>query len=78
MADFCKACSEELFGEDNHDLASRGGDFPLQKDHGYPVICEGCGFILVDKDGVCIQCDLKPGESGHGPVETWHTKRGKR
>lgn len=63
MADFCKACSIEMFGEDSHDLAI-GPPPPSGK--GYAVICEGCGYILVNELGECIACDLKKGQPGHG------------
>ncbi len=66
MADFCKACSIELFGEDGKDLANLGGHPSLGM--GWKALCEGCGFILVNEDGECICCDLHPGEPGHGPV----------
>ena len=52
MADFCKQCSIEIFGQDSRDLS---GLFtgPLNKDHGIPVICEGCGWTYVDLEGNC-------------------------
>jgi len=68
VADFCKACSIELFGEDLRELASLGHGTPLPAGHGYSVICEGCGFIMVDEEGNCVMCDLRPGWPGHGPA----------
>lgn len=65
MADFCKQCSIDFFGEDCKDLANLG---ECNKDEGFSVICEGCGLILVDKDGNCIMCELYPNEPGHGPA----------
>lgn len=56
MADFCKQCSIEIFGEDYGDLAltpdskERG---TLQPGYGWLHICESCGPILTDDDGVC-------------------------
>ena len=64
MADFCRDCSIELFGEDFKDLANL---LPAEKytaDTGASALCEGCGgFISVDIDGVCraTSC-LKHGE----------------
>jgi hypothetical protein len=50
MADFCKQCSEDLFGEDFGDLAN----LPEPDANGYSnVICEGCGMAKVDAKGVC-------------------------
>ncbi len=57
MADFCKQCSEEMFGEDFGDLA---GMAPYDKEGLYPVvICEGCGPIQVDNEGRCISTDCE-------------------
>jgi hypothetical protein len=63
MADFCKQCSIDNFGKDFGDL---GGNPPLEEGYGYPALCEGCGYILVDSDGACIKCDLMKGKPGHG------------
>jgi hypothetical protein len=63
MADFCKACSIDNFGRDYGDL--RGLGPKCDEGYGYPVICEGCGFILVDHLGNCFKCDLMKGKRGH-------------
>lgn len=52
MADFCKQCSIENFGEDFGDLAdlTEGDDTCIVH-----VICEGCGFrCIVDYKGQCV------------------------
>lgn len=52
MADFCKQCSEYLFGFDSKDFAGLNPEIVLNKDEGFKVLCEGCGeVILVDHDG---------------------------
>jgi len=51
MADFCKQCSELMFGDDFGDLA---GLESAQKWGKTVVICEGCGMIYVDGDGKCL------------------------
>lgn len=52
MADFCMECSIENFGKDCRDLANLGKPLTeLKPGHGYRVLCEGCGPILVDDDG---------------------------
>lgn len=44
MADFCKQCSEKLFGEDFGDMANIADEAR--------VLCEGCGdYILVNMKG---------------------------
>ena len=51
MADLCKQCSIETWGEDGRDLAGLdNGDFL--------ALCEGCGYIRINDDGKCIdlQC----------------------
>ena len=61
MADFCRQCALDLLGHDFHDLAFLGslhGEYvKLQPGHGWAVICEGCGWILVDEAGNCISDD---------------------
>ena len=46
MADFCHECSIQMFGEDFKDFASDINDDQMRQ-----ALCEGCGFIWVDKDG---------------------------
>ena len=48
MADFCKDCSEIMFGKDFREtvLADAG---PTNR-----VLCEGCGETLVNPDGECL------------------------
>lgn len=59
MADFCKQCSEHLFGEDF-------GDFEGVCEEGQRiwVICEGCGSAFVDHTGRChsFKCDAVHGK----------------
>lgn len=57
MADFCKQCAIDTFGEDSGDLA---GLTPKEEEvYGYfcIVLCEGCGPIQVDSEGNCISPD---------------------
>jgi len=54
MADFCKQCSIENFGEDFGDLAGMSTEETTKKKL-YPVVlCEGCGPIQVDHTGKCV------------------------
>lgn len=52
MADFCKQCSIDTFGEDSKDLAGlcKEGETII-------VLCEGCGCTEVDWKGKCINPD---------------------
>jgi hypothetical protein len=51
MADFCKECSIEIFGEDFGDLANISTPEDTEKELYACVICEGCGYIQVDHTG---------------------------
>lgn len=57
MADFCKQCSEDIFGEDFGDMAG----LSTQQDTVnklYPVVlCEDCGPCQVDHTGTCVSLD---------------------
>lgn len=63
MADFCKQCSIETFGEDFGDL--KGLSMPEHTAQGLymTALCEGCGPIQVDHEGVCVSEDCI--EKGH-------------
>lgn len=67
MADFCKACSIDLFGEDHRELANIVTAQEWAEGKVAVVICEGCGHTFVDSEGNCIHnhC-LKKGTPGHG------------
>ena len=57
MADFCKQCSEELFGEDFGDFVGITKPEDWEKGLACVVLCEGCGPIQVDLEGRCISID---------------------
>ena len=57
MAEFCKQCSEELFGEGFGDLKGITKQEDFEKDLYCVVICEGCGITQVDPEGKCV-CDV--------------------
>jgi hypothetical protein len=72
MADFCRQCSISMSGNPDAvgDYESMGGvPHPtLEPDTGYPVLCEGCGPIVVDNDGWCICPDcLEQHDYGRQP-----------
>jgi hypothetical protein len=54
MANYCKQCSEDLFGKDSKDFAGLVSvGCPLVE-----VVCEGCGPTTVDYNGKCVgSCD---------------------
>ena len=56
MAEYCRQCSMELFGEDRCDLVSPQGQ--------RAEVCAGCGLTIVDCNGTCL------GDCGkhHGPL----------
>lgn len=60
MADFCKQCSEELFGKDFGDFKGICSKHGAQKAR---VLCERCGYTTVNDEGECISktCFAKHG-----------------
>jgi hypothetical protein len=67
MADFCKACSIEIWGEDHKDLVGQTTLEHWKKNTAAVVICEGCGFIQVDPEGNCVSENCAhAGQPGHG------------
>ena len=50
MADFCKACSLAILGEDFGDLAGITKQEDWDNGKACNVICEGCGVIQVDPE----------------------------
>lgn len=57
MADFCRQCSEELFGKDFEDFKGATTAEDWSRNEAAVVLCEGCGPIQVDPDGSCISAD---------------------
>lgn len=51
MADYCKTCSEFIFGEDYHDLAGLITEAKVAAGWGKPALCECCGPIIVNHLG---------------------------
>jgi hypothetical protein len=57
MADFCKQCSEELFGADSKDFEGLTPLASWEEGKAAAVLCEGCGPIQVDPQGSCCSED---------------------
>lgn len=70
MADFCKACTEQMFGvcaAENNDLKGLTGTKEWDEGLAVSALCEGCGPIQVDPEGNCVSTDcLEHGKPGHG------------
>jgi hypothetical protein len=64
VADFCKQCSLDHFGEDFKELAGLSTEEDTKNGRYALTICEGCGPVLVDHNGVCVSKDCL--ENGHG------------
>lgn len=58
MADFCKKCSLEHFGEDFGDLKGL-----CLKGEVISTLCEGCGWVKVDHQGEEIPIKLPKGST---------------
>lgn len=55
MADFCKQCSIDIFGEDSKDFAGLLADWEDgPTDALLQVLCEGCGVTCVDNTSTCM------------------------
>ena len=66
MADFCKACSIDIFEKDFGDHAAITTEKDWDEGMACVVICEGCGSIQVDPEGNCVSPDcLEKGKEGH-------------
>ncbi|NCB96657.1 MAG: hypothetical protein EOM35_09505 [Negativicutes bacterium] len=59
MAEFCKECSIDMWGRDMKDLAGLVTEQEVKEGLGAVVICEGCGIIRVDHNGVRL-VELEP------------------
>lgn len=64
MADFCKQCSIDMFGEDFKDLQGLSTSSDTANGLYATALCEGCGATQVDHLGICVSphCDKKHGE----------------
>lgn len=55
MAEFCKQCTDELFGPDmKHDFEGLSEESDTKLDIYAMVLCEGCGNTLVNHLGECV------------------------
>lgn len=63
MADFCQQCSIEMFGDDTRDMAGLSTQEETENGLSIPVICEGCGYTLVDHEGRCVSPYCKKHQS---------------
>lgn len=64
MADYCKQCSEEIFGHDFEDHANITHRADTEAGQYATVICEGCGPTQVDHEGGCIHHENDDPEFG--------------
>lgn len=57
MADFCKQCSIEMFGEDFRELADLSTEEDTKNGLFCYALCENCGTIQVDHEGIRVDDD---------------------
>ncbi len=58
MAEFCKQCATELFGEEcSGDFVGMTTKEDEEKGEAAVVLCGGCGAIQVNSQGECISKD---------------------
>ena len=65
MADFCKQCSEELFGEDFKELANLLPAEQYSDTIGAIGICEGCEGMVFDINGKCVDHSCSKHKGDH-------------
>lgn len=67
MAEFCKQCAEQLFGDDPRYNDAAHLMTELEGTLGFCVsfLCEGCGFTIVDYNGKCQGACLNKDHSDH-------------
>jgi hypothetical protein len=68
MADFCKKCTEDMFGPEaaeQNDLAGLTSHESWDKGLAVSTICEGCGPIQVDPHGNCASNCMLGDLPGH-------------
>lgn len=57
MADFCRQCSIDIFGEDTGDMAGISTIESTNQQMFALVLCEDCGPCQVDHEGTCVSVD---------------------
>lgn len=57
MAEYCKQCAMEEFGEESNDLAGISKPKDTAKGLYANGLCEGCAPNLVDHTGLCVSAD---------------------
>lgn len=57
MSDYCKQCSEEIFGRDFHDMKGLSTEEDTSNGKYAVVLCECCGPCQVDHLGMCVSID---------------------
>ena len=69
MADFCKQCSIDHFGQDFRELAGLSKPQDTANKLYANVICEGCGHIQVDHEGVCVTTNCLVGDHNKPKID---------
>lgn len=66
MSDLCRQCTKEIWGEDSSDFDIYPSDDHNKFDfdggeqiQNSKVLCEGCGYILVNRYGSCVDPDCQ-------------------
>ena len=65
MAEFCSACSKDIFKRDGHDFRGLTSDRYFRRGLACVVLCEGCGVIQVDPNGQCLSACSRRNYPGH-------------
>ena len=65
MAEYCSACSKDIFKRDGRDFSGLTSDGEFNRGLACVVICEGCGVIQVDPKGRCLTACSRRNYPGH-------------
>lgn len=75
MAEYCSACSRDIFKRDGQDFSGLTSVKDFKKGLACVVVCEGCGIIQVDPRGCCISDCSRRNYPGHNG--SWEVKKNK-
>jgi hypothetical protein len=75
VAEFCSACSKDIFKRDGHDFRGLTSDKDFRGGLACVVLCEGCGAIQVDPNGQCLSACSRRNYPGHNCSWEVRTKK---
>jgi hypothetical protein len=65
MAEYCSACSRDIFKRDGRDFHGLTSVDDFSRGRACVVVCEGCSIIQVDPYGRCLTACSRQNYPGH-------------